>query len=113
MHRTLPFSVDDLAADAKGVQETINNACSRRGQKYQLRGLAQIEDHVYFFLLPRPQSVTEEEYVLAPLEDIPTHEDMVGLISDRWTAGFDLIGSFNVYETTFLVFAHKPTKRKS
>lgn len=112
MHRTLTFSINDLAADTKGVQDAVNAACSRRGTKYKLRGLVQMEDHVYFFLLPRDRDTAEEEYVLAPLDEVVTHEEMIGLISDRWAAGFDLVGAIDIYGTMFLVLARSQSRRK-
>ncbi len=113
MHRTLPFSLDDLAADHKSVQATLNDACSKRRQKYWLRGVAQVEDHVYFFLLPRVGNSADEDYVLAPLPEIPSHQDMIGILDDRWAAGFDMIGSCRVYETLFLVFARGRGAKRS
>ncbi len=113
MHRIMPFSLDDLAANPKGAQESLNSACCRRGTKYRLRGLAQIEEHVYFFLLPRQTNDPREDYVLAPLEEIPSHEDVIGILSDRWAAGFDLVGSFDVFGTLFMVYARNEEKKQA
>ncbi len=107
MHKIMPFSLDDLAANSKEVQDSVNTACCRRTTKYRLRGVAQIEEHVYFFLLPRGSEEEMEDYVFAPLEESVAHEDIIGMISDRWSAGFDLVGSFDVYGTLFMVYARK------
>jgi len=114
MYRILPFMLDDIAADHKSVQESLNTACSRRGTHYFLRGLAQVESHVYFFLIPSNSGeVAEEDYVLAPVESEQPleHEDIIGMLKDRWAAGFDLIGTIKVYDTLFMVFARHSEKK--
>ncbi len=107
MQKIISFSLDDLAADTAGVQDAVNTACARRGVKYRVRGLCQIESQVYFALLPKAPEEESETYVLAPLDPAPSHQDATAIFSDRWGAGFDLVGSIKVYETLFLLFARR------
>ena len=104
MQKIISFEVDDLAVDAEEVVNTINNACTKRHDKYKVRGICQIEPHVYFVLLPLRQHEEPERYVLIDVQDT-SHDGFVALLNERWSADFDTVGTIEVYEDTKILFA--------
>jgi hypothetical protein len=110
MQRILTYHIDDLAVDHKSVIETVNNACTHRETEYKVRGVCQIDDHVFFILLPLVEHEKEEEYVLVPKAELPPPDEMIAILNDRWHAGFDTIGSIQVYETPMMLYAKPPKK---
>jgi hypothetical protein len=110
MQRILTYHIDDLAVDHKDVMATVNAACTHRGVEYTVRGVCQVEDHVYFILLPLEDKEREEEYVLVPKADPPSRDEMIAILNDRWNNNFDPVGSIQVYETPMILYA-KPLVR--
>lgn len=110
MQRILSYHIDDLAVDPQDVIHAVNDACTHRGVEYKVRGVCQIEDHVFFVLLPLEDKEREEEYVLVAKSDPPSRDEMIAILNDRWHADFDTVGSIQVYETPMMVYA-KPLKR--
>ena len=107
MQKVLVFSVDDLAVERKNVAQALNNACNNRSQKYRVRGMCQVDDEVYFVLLPRRQGESAEDYVFAPADDI-SETGMASLLEERWEAGFDTVGLINLGEDSLLMFYARP-----
>jgi hypothetical protein len=66
-----------------------------------VKGLAQIAERVYAYLLPSAQA-EPESYVLAPWED-ESVDGVAACLSSRWAAGFDLIGSVRLGEGRHLL----------
>lgn len=94
MHRTLVFDLQELWHDHGAVAERVNHACAGAGRAMRVRGLAQMGEQVYVYLLPA-ESAPGEHYVLAPWED----ESVAGVaacLSLRWAAGFDLVGAIQL-----------------
>ena len=107
MQKVLLFSVDDIAADTSNVAQALAKACNGRTDHFRVRGLCQIEDEVYFVLLPRPRGETREDYVFAPLEDI-SDMGMQALLEERWEAGFDTVGLIDLGEDSYLMLYARP-----
>ena len=101
MHRTLLFDLDELWHDHEDVAERVNHACHSGQEKLRVRGLAQIGDTVYVYLLPAGDE-TAEQYVLAPWED-ESVEGVSTCLSERWSAGFDLAGAIRLEEGRHLL----------
>jgi hypothetical protein len=101
MHRTLVLSLQELWHDHVAVAERVNHACRGTGGAFRVRGIAQFKDRVFVYLLPVVDDVTEA-YVLAPWED----ESVAGVstcLSERWGAGFDLVGAIQLDEGHYLL----------
>ncbi len=108
--RLAEFTVEDIALDPKEVAERLNKDCRTYSHKYYVRGAWQIQNQVYFILLPKPPERADEEYVLAPMPDIST-SGLEGTLSDRWGAGFDPIAAIHLGEESYIgVFAKAPEK---
>jgi hypothetical protein len=101
MHRTLVFNLQELWHDHRDVANRINHACFGSTQPLQVRGMAQIAERVYVYLLPTERE-QPESYVLAPWED-ESVEGIAGCLSSRWSAGFDLVGSVRLDEGQHLL----------
>ncbi len=108
MQRVVSFSLDDLVVDSDGVIETLNNACTHRHDHYRVSGICQLENKIYFVLLPLDSGEKMRDYIMVPAEDV-SHDGFVDMLHTRWSSGFDLIGSVQLYETTMVLFA-KPVK---
>jgi hypothetical protein len=103
MQKTVSFSIEDVAFDPDGVAETLNNACEHRRMKFYVRGVFQLDDHVYFTLIPL-EDRPAEEYLIKPFEDVSA-DGIPATIKTRWESGFDTIGVICVHETCYGVFA--------
>ena len=101
MHRTLVISLQELWHDHVAVAERVNHACHGAGGACRVRGMAQFKDRVFVYLLPAADEAGEN-YVLAPWED----ESVAGVstcLSERWAAGFDLVGTIRLDEGNYLL----------
>ena len=105
MQKIISFTVDDLAADAAGLAETLTDACNRRRTRYRIHGLCHIEEVLYFVLLPLPKDEPPADYIFVSTEDV-TEAGMTSLLEARWEAGFDAVGAVALGEANyFILFA--------
>jgi hypothetical protein len=105
MHRTLVYHLDELWHDHADVAARVSRACAGSEKAWRVRGLAQVADQVFVYLLPDGHGATEE-YVLAPWEDESVEGVATGL-SERWSAGFDLVGSVRLEAGRYLLLLAK------
>jgi hypothetical protein len=96
MHRTLVYNLQELWHDHRNVADRINQACQTGSDTLQVKGMAQIADRVYVYLLPTDRQ-QPESYVLAPWED-ESVEGITACLSSRWAAGFDMVGTVRLGE---------------
>lgn len=101
-HRTLHFSLADVAWDYAEVAATITKSCRRLGPGYRVTGICQTEDCL---VLP----VTDSDdfrmvhYTLAPMSGIC--EDSVNAdLLERWAAGFVVRGTVRMTESLLGLF---------
>ena len=106
MQRIMTFSIEDIAIDRKAVVKKINSGCDHHPYHYRVNGLCQLDDKVYFVLLPLDEGVERKEYVLAPVED-PSQDGIVTELETRWEAGFNTIGTINFGDNFFMNFYEK------
>ena len=104
MQKIVSFVLDDLAADPGAVQAGLNTACLSRRQKYRVNGVCQLADTVHFVLLPVESVPAELSYVIAPVDETGP-DGFSGELSLRWSAGFDALGTMQVGETMFALYA--------
>lgn len=102
--KIIHYHIDDIAIDPDDVCESLNDACTKRQHKFRVRGVCQLENHVYFIMIPHRNGEPLEEYIIAPLDDI-SHEGFVATLNNRYQGGFDTVGTFQVYETHMALFA--------
>lgn len=108
--RIISFSMDEIAVDTDDVVNSINEACTKRHHHYWVRGVCQVEQQVYFILLPITEGHESEVYRLESLpEEEFGHEDFVSDLNERYQGGFDTVGSFKIYDTIMVVFAKPAT----
>ena len=107
MQRIIPYNIDDIAFDPDEIATMLNDACEHRRVKYTVRGVCQAYERVYFILLPMEDDRKPEEYVIKPIEDASS-EGMVAHLEGRWESGFDTVGSIQIEDMVFGVFAKPP-----
>jgi hypothetical protein len=109
MQRIAAFSVDDLLLDSNAVADALMHDCRRGDTPMYVRGVCQIQDTVYFTLLPCRDSGSQPvQYVWVECADT-TDAGITSLLEERWAAGFDLVGSVDGDEDlVFLLFAKNP-----
>lgn len=100
MQTIMPFSVDDVSFDAESVADALNMACAGRHERRRVRGVCQIEETVYFFLLPLRRGEPLESYVLVAVDDL-TEDGLTAMLAQRWEAGFDAVGTINLGEAAY------------
>ena len=108
MQKVVRYSLDDVALDHKAVAQALNRACRRGSTRYAVRGLAQIDDALYFVLLPAGDQLPDEQYVLAPVED-RSRSGFTAELTERWAAGFDLIGTLQLGDGFLALYARPET----
>lgn len=106
MQKIVAFSVDDLRLDSQTVADALGRACGRREKTMFVNGMCQIQETVYFTLLPcGDRRKPPCQYVWVENEDC-TDAGVTALLEERWAAGFDLIGSADGGDgLAFLLFA--------
>ncbi|MFO7821874.1 MAG: hypothetical protein R6V56_07485 [Lentisphaeria bacterium] len=102
--RIVSFTIDEIAVDTDNVLDSLNEACTKRHLHYWVRGICKIEDRVYFMLLPVSEGQAAETYRFVEGEEMGDG-DFVAEVNSRYQGGFDMVGSFKVYDTLMLVFA--------
>ena len=109
MQKIVTLSVDELRFDAGEVAETLLHACTRGNAPLEIRGMCQIDESVFFTLLPcRDAGSAPAQYVWVEIRD-RTDDGVASLLEERWAAGFDLIGSVNAdADLSFLLFVKNP-----
>lgn len=105
MYRTLIFNLNELWHDQENVAARVNHACAGGEYPCRVRGMAQISGQIYVFLLPAGDA-PGEEYVLAPWED-ESVDGVAAELSQRWAAGFDLVGSVRLEEGRYALLLAK------
>jgi len=105
MQTIMPFSVADVSFDAESVADALNTACSHRQEHRRVRGVCQIGETVYFFLLPLRDGEPLESYVLVAIHDL-SEDGLTAMLGQRWEAGFDAVGTINLGEAAYyMLFA--------
>lgn len=106
--RIVTFSVDDIAVDPDGVMASLNDACCHRHDHYRIHGMCQVATEVFYVLLPLAAHEKARTYVMVPVDDI-SYDGFVSLLNERWSGGFDIIGTIQVYDTTYALFERQPS----
>lgn len=105
--KIVTFSISDLAFDPREASDVLNHACTARRHHFWVRGICQMEQTVYASLLPLEPGRGAEEYIFVPLAD-STPDGIVSTIEQRWSAGFDCVGSVDLGDGRFLLLLVKP-----
>jgi hypothetical protein len=108
--RIVTYALAEIESVPEEVVAALNVACNRRRTKYRVRGLFQLDDVVYFLLLPRERLEKPETYVLVPLTDVSSGGFPAGLM-ERWAAGFDAVGLVRVAAGHLALFARVESPR--
>ena len=101
MQRIMTFSIEDIAIDRKAVAKKINKACDHHPYHYKVNGLCQVEDKVYFILLPVEDESLKKEYVLAPIDDV-SPDGFTAELETRWESGFNTVGIISFGDNFFM-----------
>ncbi len=104
MQKIVRFDIDDVVLDPESVQARLNQACSGRTGLYRVRGVCAVGGAVYFVLLPLAPDVSAETYVLAYVDDV-SDAGFAAVLEERWSAGFDAVGSIAMGESAYVLFA--------
>jgi hypothetical protein len=107
MQKILTFSLDDIAFDPQQVASTLDEACNARKSKSVVRGFLQVDRVVYAVLQDRRPDQRAEVHTLVPIEDTTT-QSMVGVLEQRWEAGFDAIGTADLGDGTCYLLLARP-----
>ncbi|MCF7854395.1 MAG: hypothetical protein K9N51_06325 [Candidatus Pacebacteria bacterium] len=110
MEKIISYTVDDIAVDPESITEAINKACCGRHVHHRVVGVCQIEDRIYFALLPLDENETARPYILVTVDDT-SHDGFVSMLNTRWASGFDVVGTITAYDTVMALFA-KPAGKK-
>jgi hypothetical protein len=106
MPKTLSYTVADICADLEGVSTAITQACRLPSGPYRVRGLIQLEERVLVQLVPT-RGAEVETYRFAEACD-GSEDDLVSLLGERWTAGFDCLGSVSAGDGLLLLLFARP-----
>lgn len=107
MHTIMPFSVADVSFDAESVAAALNTACGHRHERRRVRGVCQIGEVVYFFLLPLRKGEPLESYLLVAIRDL-TEAGLTSMLAQRWEAGFDAVGTITLGEASYYMLFARP-----
>lgn len=106
MQKILRYSISDLCADVEGVLAAVTRACRQPSGPYRVRGLVQLDSLVLLQLLPRG-AAPAEVYCFSEVCDA-TEDDVVAVLNERWSAGFDCVGSVSAGDGLFLLLFARP-----
>jgi hypothetical protein len=101
MQKTLQYTVAGICADVDGVSAAITRATRQPSGPYRVRGVLQADERVYVLLLPAPQGPPETYRFIEVCDR--GEDELVALLSERWAAGFDAIGSVAAGDGLLLV----------
>lgn len=104
MQKIVSFTLDDLAADPKAIEAGLDAACLSRRQKYRVNGVCQLSDTVHFVLLPVDSVADVSSYAIVPTDETGP-DGFTAELSQRWSAGFDALGTIEVGETLLVLYA--------
>jgi len=104
-NRTSFFSFEDFALDPESVGQTITKTCMHLPMKYEVRGVAALNERVLFFMSEK-KNFDAVRYVVDELGALNDNE-MVEVINGRWQGGFTTIGLIKVYGSYFGIFEHR------
>lgn len=107
-YRLLTYSVDDIALEPETVAKNLTLACRRQNGVYQITGLCQTNDRV-FFPMEMNGAHAPARYVLAPMQT-DRAEDIAARLHTRWRAGFRTLGLVRVGDGYYGLFATDATE---
>ena len=103
MPRVVRFAVADVVLDPKAVATSLRDACVSRSSPRCVTGVCQFDELLAFVLSPTTMAdATATQYVLAPVPDT-TATGISTVLSERWQAGFDVLGAIAAGEGTFFL----------
>ncbi len=100
--RILTFSISDLAFDSGSVARQLTANCRDHAEHYRVGGACQVDERVFFTLLPVRGPAPAAVYRLVPVEDA-TADGFAAMLSERWHAGFDALGTIDLGDDLLLV----------
>lgn len=106
MSKTLSYTVADICADLEGVSAAVTQACRRSSGPYRVCGLIQRAERVLLQLVPGGHA-TPETYRFVEVFD-PSDDELVCVLAERWTAGFDCRGSVSAGDGLVLLLLARP-----
>ena len=107
MQKILTFSLDDVAFDPAQVAQTLTDAAGNRKHKSVVRGFFQIDDVVYAVLHDREPDQPAEVYTLISVAE-QSVESVIGMLEQRWEAGFDALGVADLGDGTCYLLLARP-----
>ena len=106
MSKTLSYTVAGICADPEAVSAAITQACRLPSGPYRVRGLIQMEERVLLQLVPA-RGAAPETYRFAEAYD-GSEDDLISILGERWTAGFDCLGSVSAGDGLLLLLFASP-----
>lgn len=104
--KTLSFTVAGICTDLEAVSAAITGACRLPSGPYRVRGLIQMEERVLVQLVPARGAVLET-YRFSEACD-GSEDDLICMLGERWTAGFDCLGSVSAGDGLLLLLFARP-----
>jgi hypothetical protein len=104
MSKTLSYTVAGICADLEAVSAAITQACRLPSGPYRVCGLVQRAELVLLQLVKKEHAGSETYRFVEAFDS--SGDDLVGILSARWTAGFECRGSVSAGDgLVLLLFA--------
>ncbi|MBT3380962.1 MAG: hypothetical protein HN742_04225 [Lentisphaerae bacterium] len=107
MQTIMPFPIAEVSFDPESVADALNTACSKRQEHRRVRGVCQVGEIVYFFLLPLRGGEALETYLLKSVQDL-SEAGLTAMLAQRWQAGFDAVGTISLGAAAYYMLFAKP-----
>jgi hypothetical protein len=104
--KTLSYTVAGICADGEAVSAAITQACRLPSGPYRVRGLIQMEERVLVQLLPAGGAALETYRFVEACDG--SEDELLCLLAERWTAGFECLGSVSAGDGLLLLLFAVP-----
>lgn len=92
MQKTSSFNLQDVILDPETVGGALTDACRNRQGNFRVTAVCQLDEIVTFVLQPTRDGAAGDEIVIVPVDE-PTPEAFPRELFDRWTNGFNALGT--------------------
>ena len=110
MNRIVKLSVNDVVIDAAQAAGVLTSACNSHHQPMRVTGICCLDETL---LIPLEELTARDgcNYVFSKLPSL-AEDDLVAEINSRYSAGFTTIGTFQIDDKLWGLFALNPEFRK-
>jgi len=106
MSKTLSLTVAGICTDLEAVSVSITHACRLPSGPYRICGLVQRAERVLLQLVPAGSAAPETYRFVEAFDG--SEDDLISMLSERWTAGFDCRGSVAAGDGLLLLLFARP-----